>query len=425
MEKKRKAIKNGFKKEPEKEKFIRTELELEQERAKEELEESLRIFTQKEYKNKVRELRDQVLDFIQENPKMPLSEVAEQFGIREHTIRAWKAHCTMGTYEKENQRRSAGNSVCDPEPAQEKLFGLNKKKQRKFGFVLRKRHTSFIHYFDKTPPGIICPHFYILAFANGCPYKCDYCYLNLTLRHWPEPTVFANTARMFQEIRDWIYATEKPSVLNAGELSDSLVWDKEIKLTQSLIPIFASQNKHKLLLLTKSANISELAKLTPSDSVITSFSLNSQEVSNKYEKKSPPPSARLNSAKTLKQLGFRVRLRIDPIIPIPNWKEGYTELIEQINNIAPETITLGTLRFFPALKHRATGNKEVFNYAVDNNDPDARWRLPIDQRIEIYTHFFNHLTPAIKKIGLCKETLKVHQILNLNHKNPTCNCSYD
>ena len=403
-------------KKPKKDELSKTELELTAEQAKRELEEYLARVKKEEWNNYLRSIRQQVLDFVDANPHLPLSEVAEKFGIKEYTIRAWKAHRTMGTYNK--QKKPKKEKTQEEEP----LFHLNKKLQRKAGFVLRRRYSKFIHYFDKTPAGIVCPHFYILAFANGCIFKCDYCYLKLTLRHWPKPTVFSNTARMFQEIRHWLYATEKPSVLNAGELADSLVWDSEIKLTPNLVPLFAQQKKHKLLLLSKSVNVSELAKLEPTPQVIVSFSLNAPKVAERYERKAPPPEKRLSVADYLKNLGWNLRLRIDPIIPIPSWQEAYKGLIEEINEIQPETVTLGTLRYFPNLP-QYTSRKEVFKYAVDEKDPDGRYRLPFAQRLEIYQYFLDLL--KVKKIGLCKETEKIHQALGLSGNAQSCNCSYD
>jgi len=395
-------------------KLSKTELELETERARNELEETRSSVLKKEYQKAARGLREEALAFIAENPDLTLAEVAEKFGIREHTIRAWKAHKTMGTY---SGKRRAGE-----ERNSEPLFSLNKKKQRKLGFVLRRRHTSFIHYFDKTPPGIICPHFYILAFANGCPFHCDYCYLYLTLRHWPEPTVFSNTARMYQEIRDWLYSTREPSVLNAGELSDSLVWDSEITLTANLIPLFASQSRHRLLFLTKSAQISELIKLPATPQVIISFSINAPEVSEKYEKRAVRSEARMMAARRLKELGWKIRLRVDPIIPVEGWKDFYANLVDMINEIQPETVTLGSLRFFPTLRNHAP-NSDIFNYGIDEADPDGRMRIPFELRLEIYQHLISRLCNT--RIGLCKETEKVHKVLGLPGLKQNCNCSYD
>ena len=132
------------------------------------------------------------------------------------------------------------------------------------------------------------------------------------------------------------------------------------------------------------------------------------------------------AAKRLKELGFRIRLRVDPIIPIPGWKDFYASLIDEINQQKPETVTLGSLRFFPTLINHAP-NSDVFKYAVDEMDADGRLRLPFDLRLEIYQHLISLLNPAIpqNRIGLCKETEKMHQILGFPGPKQFCNCTYE
>lgn len=387
------------------------------EAAEHELRQDLEKTAEREYQRMAADLRWAVLDFIDSNPDMSPVEVASHFGLKEGSIRAWKAHVTMGTYRRKRERDEDFT-----ERTQQKLFSPTYKKGKKPGFVERKRYTRFIHYFDKTPEGIICPHFYILAHANGCPYECQYCYLNLTLRHYPTPTVFSNTARMFQEIRDWLMSCAEPSVLNAGELSDSLAWDEETGLTLNLVPLFADQKRHRLLLLTKSTMIKNLLNLTPSDRVIVSFSLNASEVSRVFEKKSPPPLKRLEAALRLKEAGWCVRLRIDPIIPIDDWRRHYGELIESVNRVCPETVTLGTLRYFKNLLNFARYGNEVFNYGRDHNDPDKRIRIDFDERKAVYEFFMERLNA--EKIGLCKDTQEMHKTLGLAGAGQSCNCTY-
>jgi len=63
----------------------------------------------------------------------------------------------------------------------------------------RERKSSFVKLFDKTAPQVMCPHFYELVLSNGCPYRCDYCYLRLTFRGNTRPTVFDNDWAGVQE----------------------------------------------------------------------------------------------------------------------------------------------------------------------------------------------------------------------------------
>src|SRR3989337_4516001 len=96
----------------------------------------------------------------------------------------------------------------------------------------RPRKSFFIHYFDKTPPGIVCPHYYVLSHANGCAYSCDYCYLNLTFRGLKAPVIFSNLHRLKRDVEAWLICTRKPNVLSAGELSDSLLFDPVTGMTK-------------------------------------------------------------------------------------------------------------------------------------------------------------------------------------------------
>lgn len=389
--------------------------------AEEELLKETGQVSEREYQKMAADLRWEVLEYVDANPDKGAPAVAELFGLREGTIRAWKAHRTMGTY-----GRTPEPTADSPRPAgrgrQQALF-KDKVEPQAPPFLERKRYSLFIHYFDKTPPGIVCPHFYILAHANGCSYACDYCYLRLTLRHYPEPTVFSNTARLFQELRDWLLTREEPSVLNTGELSDSLAWDPVTNLSANLVPLFSVQNQHKLLFLTKSTAVDNLLDQEPSPQVIASFSVNASEVSSRYERGAPPPEKRLEAAAKLKAAGWPVRVRLDPLLPVPDWKDCYERIIEKINQLAPQVVTLGSLRFFHNLLAHAPKDTDVFSFGKDHGDPDGRLRLALDTRLEMYRFCLDRL--AGLRVGLCKETEKVHQELGLPGQHQSCNCTVE
>jgi hypothetical protein len=98
-------------------------------------------------------------------------------------------------------------------------------------------------------------------------------------------------------------------------------------------------------------------------------------------------------------------------------------VIDEINALGPETVTLGSLRFFPHLRNHSKSGSEVFEFGVDEHDPDGRWRLPFEQRLEMYGYLIRGLKNS--RVGLCKETLKMHKALGLRAENQFCNCSYD
>jgi len=157
---------------------------------------------------------------------------------------------------------------------------------------MRRSYDDTIVYFDKTPAGIACPHFYELRWAFGCPYDCQWCYLLGTsfgkkhFRAYDLDTTLRHLTRAFREIRE-------PQVFNSGELSDSL---PEHPNLQAVMNLFESQSRHKLLLLTKTANASSLLK-KPRKQVIYSCSLNALPVAARWEKLAPSPLERIKAAK--------------------------------------------------------------------------------------------------------------------------------
>lgn len=285
-----------------------------------------------------------------------------------------------------------------------------------------KRKSKFIHKFENKYATIICPEFYVLGWAHRCNFepKCSYCYLNLTFRYEKESIVYSNTDEMIEEVKIWLDETKEPSILNCGELTDSFML-RENKALAELMDIFEKQQRHNLLFLTKNEEIpKEIEDRTYTQvyrNTIFSFSVNSFEASEQYEKGASNPFKRLGTAYRLKKHLQRVRLRIDPIIEINDYKKEYAPVINVLNEfVKPERVTLGSLRFFKNLQNYS--NSDVFKKAIDNGDEDRRMRIELNKRAEIYKWFIDNL--KVDDIALCKETLSCYKLLN--RKVNKCNC---
>lgn len=273
--------------------------------------------------------------------------------------------------------------------------------------IIRERKSKFVRLFDKTPIMVKCPHFYELILSNGCPYDCSYCYLKLTFRGETQPTLFENGWDNVKKELDDI----PQGVFSTGELADSLA------IVPPLLPkaldYFSNQKGRYILLVTKSTNVEVLRKKNPSDSVILSFSVNSPKVSHDFEKDAPSPINRLKIAKEMIKEGWRIRIRLDPII-LETGLEGYKSICEEIIKVHPERITVGTLRQYPTLK----------NYAVNapsrglKISKDGRMRYSIDDRIMIYTKIKSWLG---QQPSLCKETHELWDMLGWEFRG--CNCT--
>ena len=309
---------------------------------------------------------------------------------------------------------------------------------------------KFISLFEKMPGNVYCPRFYILHHAVGCPYKCSYCFLQNTLRGNTDPRWYDNLDEMAVEVETWLAKTEHPSLLNTGELADSYAVSTEY--IKRVLPLFLAQKKHVLSFLTKSAVIPpELLadpRITqPGAPVRLGWSINADEIAKRFEPLAAPPHARIAIARMAKQMGYHVRIRIDPIIPVLGWEQMYDKLIEDVATIKPDFVTIRTLRAqgnLPSWARRchaanqenpwdavafrgpksSPGDVEDEDWTIrdlmSKDGDDKALRINPTRRLMIYQRLGKKLDEKGIPWGLCKETTEI--LSQLNKLNHMCNC---
>lgn len=295
---------------------------------------------------------------------------------------------------------------------------------------------SIIVRFDKTPhpqspTDVVCPHFLELKWANGCYFSCSWCYLNGTYRFRPEWKNGKPNIKDYNVIESHVKAfiTQdgiRPELLNSGELSDSLLTEATdnpfSRFIVDALDKFDTVKKHKVLFLTKSANVKNIVNLNRPDRIIMSFTLNAEKVARRWEKKAPPIKTRLSAIEKVFNAGYTTRIRIDPMVPIDNWREQYQGLIDSVfSKIIPERITLGSLRGL-STTIRMSKDKSWVPYMTEKSN----WGKKVDfkKRLEMYSELIDYLNTKhdYTKVALCKETLDIWEHLGLDHKKPMCNC---
>ena len=291
--------------------------------------------------------------------------------------------------------------------------------------VQRPRKSRFVEILRTTPTDTVCPNFYVLAHANGCTFspRCTYCYLKSSFWFLKEQEAFDNTDKMLREVKRWIAQDGLESyILNTGNLSDSLAFEDVRPIIPQLVEVFRNEAEahgrpHSLLLVTKGGTkeCENLYSLAPCRNVIVSFSVNSPEAVRKHERGAATAADRLHAAARLKRSGWKVRIRLDPMM----LGFGYTCVIEQIRRLAPERVTLGTLRAEENL-HRFTDNR-LFADLEKPDDKAALARYPLAKRLALYRQATNVLKPVCT-MGLCEETPDVWNALGLETAARSCNC---
>jgi hypothetical protein len=309
---------------------------------------------------------------------------------------------------------------------------------------------------NKRPDEIVCPGFWRLRHLARCPFNCEFCFVSTTFSRFgfPKPITEADLPDMEQAVEKWMkknsscplchetdgfvdsgeaapYEVEclhchqvfwssimpKPLVLNAGELSDSFSPEISAKASLRLIELFRKQQRHTLLLLTKSSRVAEILKdIEPTKQVILSFSFGQSNFDGKDISPYWPTPIMFDDLEH-----WRIRLRFDPII------DGIIAVKTAALAVHPERITLGCLRANAAhYRYLNNGNDVQRSLAAllvkDPNGGSHPYRLPLDQRVEIYARAMQDLKGLAPEIGICKETKEVFEKLGLKPGDNKCNC---
>ena len=269
----------------------------------------------------------------------------------------------------------------------------------------------------------VCPNFYVLAHADGCGFEpqCSYCYLKSSFWYLSGPQVFTNTGRMLREVRKWIARDDLEStMLNTGNLSDSLTFEAQRPLMERLIQTFrteAAGRPHTLLILTKGGmnECRTLLKTTPCRNVVASFSVNHPIAARRHEAGAPSVADRFRAAALLRRKGWRVRMRIDPMI------QGfdYRPVAEKLRRLRPERVTLGSLRAEPSLFRFVSD--PIFRGLKSPPEGSGLARYSVPERLALYGPAVEALR-GVCPVALCEEIADVWDALGLDKDKKACNC---
>jgi spore photoproduct lyase len=282
---------------------------------------------------------------------------------------------------------------------------------------------AFAEIFRTTPVQTVCPNFYVLAHAHGCGFApgCSYCYLKADYYRHSQPEAYTNIDDMLCEVRNWIRQDGLEShILNTGNLSDSLSFEAARPVLGVLIELFRAEARgrpHALLVVTKGgrAECAPLFEREACPNVIVSFSVNSPQAAADHEAGTAPVRERLETAQALRERGWRIRLRIDPMI----LGYDYTWIIGAVRDLGPERVTLGSLRAEPDLLPHVNG---LFRDLEASATPQGLARYPLALRLALYRPAVEALS-ATCSVGLCEETPDVWDALGLDRVGQTCNCN--
>ena len=195
--------------------------------------------------------------------------------------------------------------------------------------------------------------------AQGCPAHCQYCYLAGSLSGPPVVRVYANLPSILENNLQYI-DPNKATSFEASCYTDPLSIEHLTGSLAECIRFFGEQENGRLRFVTKFDNVKPLLSLPHNGHSRWRFSLNAEPVSKRLEGGTASVQQRL-SAMRLAALpkeegggGYPVGAVIAPIMPIPDWEEAYTKLLndmqQQLNFNPDLTFELISHRFTPGSK---------------------------------------------------------------------------
>jgi spore photoproduct lyase len=187
--------------------------------------------------------------------------------------------------------------------------------------------------------------------------------------------------------------------------------------------------------------VDDILDLPHNGHTIIAWSMNNALVSQKYEIGAPSFEERLTAAQKVQEAGYRVRVRLDPIVPFRGSQEAYAETVRSIfERISPESVTLGTLRFeegFFRMRNVLFSKSSDLCGLVAGMEPmfppkmfpgskkakSGKYSFSEEKRLEIFDFIINQVRKYSNcPIALCKESATVWDKVGLPLGQCSCAC---
>ena len=215
--------------------------------------------------------------------------------------------------------------------------------------------------------------------AQGCPAHCQYCYLAGSLAGPPIVRAYANLPDVLANLIQYEGLTNGKSgrsITPVSRMSESASSDDgcstfEVScytdplalehLTGSLsacIEHFGTRPNARLRWVSKFADVDPLLGLAHNRHTRCRASVNAEAIARQFEAGVPPVAKRLAALRQLADAGYPVGLIIAPIMPIPEWRTHYGDLLDKAEQAFAGVRQLDLT--FELITHRFTpGSKNV------------------------------------------------------------------
>lgn len=235
---------------------------------------------------------------------------------------------------------------------------------------------------------------YVLRIASSCPLGCSYCYLK-DVNKKAVPKIYTNFELLKQEISELRNKETGKIRLNAGENSDSLVFEPQAGLIAALDDTLDNLPVIQVELRTKTANVDFLEYLRNKDKFTIVFTISPENIIRKYEKLTANLKERIHAAKKCQDYGFQVGLRFEPIINSKSLEDDYIKTIklisENLETDKIQSVGMSCLRFTKGLMKKIEKSSPELLLDEFVQCPDGKYRYFRVIRTRIYRQLIDIL----------------------------------
>ncbi|QMU29574.1 spore photoproduct lyase family protein [Adhaeribacter radiodurans] len=213
---------------------------------------------------------------------------------------------------------------------------------------------------------------YQFHLAEGCPAHCQYCYLAGSLQGPPVIRAFANLPAILENLKNY----QKPNQVTTFEAScytDPLGIEHVTGSLSETIRFFGEQENMNLRWVSKFDQVDGLLQLPHNGHTHPRLSLNTELVASRMEAGTASMEARLVAIRKLALPkaqgggGYKVGIVLAPIMPLPDWEEQYTHLLNRLE----QTLDFPCEITFELITHRFTpGSKALLQEWYPNTSID-------------------------------------------------------
>ncbi len=207
-------------------------------------------------------------------------------------------------------------------PRQEMVLQQGAKK-----LILAKKEGNFLYKGPSIIQAFGSENLHYSAMVLGCPYTCDYCYLQ-GMYQSGNIVVFVNIDDALKETKELL--KKGPLYVCLSYDTDLLAYEKIFGFVGRWIELAYEEPNLTIEIRTKSANFGSIAHYPPSERVIFAVSLAPQSLIDTFEENTASLKGRVKGLKLAQEKGWNVRLCFEPLLYVPHWEASYRQLIDDV-----------------------------------------------------------------------------------------------